>query len=143
MKSLRIYKKTKYGTVGYIENETDKMFHCIGFVCSYVPAELVADAAPEEIGVFESGERRRQEQSEIRQKKETELLSLCELKHSDFVRFRSVYREGNVLTVETRENGVSARSVEAIRNKYYKNSKADEGDSTYEYYEFEIPPEKG
>jgi len=136
---MRIYKRTKSGTVGYIENETDKMFHCNGYMCSYVPAELVADATAEEIEAFENEEKRRQEQAKIKEEKETELLNLCGLKHSDFIRFRNVYREGNILTVETRENGVNARSVDAIRNKYYKNSMADEGDSTYEYYEFEIP----
>ena len=67
------------------------------------------------------------------------LLSLCGLSKSDFSRFREVWREDTVLYVYTRENGMNTRSVGAIRNACYVSSRADDGDSTYELYEFQIP----
>ncbi len=70
---------------------------------------------------------------------ESELLALCGLTHGDFVRFRNVYRDGGTLHVETRENGVDAVSVGAIRNPNYRSQHTDDGDCTYEHYEFAIP----
>lgn len=74
---------------------------------------------------------------------EARLLSLCGLKHEDFVRFRNVHQvdDGDVqyLSVETRENGIGGRSSNAIKNPNYVKSVPDEGDATYEYYLFKIP----
>ena len=86
----------------------------------------------EEIGIYK-GEKKGQD--------EAELLALCGLKHSDFVRFRGVYREGGELVVKTRENGVNMRSVNALRNPNYVRSVTDDFDSTFEYYHFAIPME--
>lgn len=72
---------------------------------------------------------------------ETILLTLCGLRAGDFCRLRDVFRDGNILYVSTRENGVGGRSVDAIRNQNYVSSRIDEGDSTYEWYEFQIPTE--
>lgn len=70
---------------------------------------------------------------------EAALLALCGLSHGDFSRFCSVYLDGDVLYVRTRENGTNTRSVGAIRNPAYLRSAADDFDSTYEDYEFLVP----
>ena len=99
------------------------------------------DATPDEVEAWKS---RRAEVAKNRAnaaEREATLLALCGLSHSDFSRFRGVYREGDILCVETRENGTNTRSVGAIQNPHYLRSSADDFDSTYEHYEFSVPAE--
>lgn len=134
---MRKYVKNKRVRVGYLTDK-DNMFHGVGYMTSLDMDDLV-DATDEEIEAFERKEKERQDRRLEMHKKEKELLSLCGLSHNDFVRFRNVYKYENKLHVETRENGVGGRSVDAIRNENYITSHADSFDSTYEYYQFNIP----
>lgn len=104
---------------------------------------LYARSKSNGITEYEKEEKQRKIIAQEKEKKEKELLSLCGLTHGDFVRFRCVWREGNELVVETRENGVHQRSVNAIRNVNYMSSEPDDFDITYEYYTFKIPVEGG
>jgi len=101
--------------------------------------ERARAATDEEVAAFrvkrEEVKARRVRQHEL----EAEFLALCGLTHGDFSRFRSVFRDGDVLHVETRENGTNTRSVGAIRNPHYLRSCADDFDGTYEHYEFRVP----
>jgi len=134
----RVYVRSKLtGSVGYIDGT---MVHFNGYcVGPYREQENTFDVTATEIVKFHEEEQRRLAAEQERKKKESGLLALCGLTHSDFVRFRGVYREGDELVVETRENGVSMRSVNAIRNIHYKSSEPDDFDTTYEYYRFAIP----
>lgn len=134
----RVYVRSKLtGSVGYIDGN---MVHFNGYcVGPYREQENTFDVTATEIVKFQEEEQRRIVAAQEQEKKESDLLALCGLTHSDFVRFRGVRREGDDLVVETRENGVSMRSVSAIRNIHYKSSEPDDFDSTYEYYRFSIP----
>lgn len=96
-------------------------------------------ATPDEIAAFESKEAEIAARRQAEHDQEAALLALCGLSHDDFVRFRSVYRDGEILHVSTRENGANDISVNAIRNATYSSRENDEGDSTYANYVFKIP----
>ena len=104
--------------------------------------DLRDDVTTEEIEKFEVDEENRRAAAKARDQKEDDLLALCGLTRGDFCRLRGVSRSGDVLHVETRENGMHMRSVEAVRNEHYIRSYGDDCDTTYEYYEFRIPEEK-
>jgi len=126
--------------VGYVvESGKIKGITTLYFSSFPLSKRVVYDVTVDEIKEFEAKEREIKERREKEYAKEAELLSLCDLKHDDFVRFRGIYIENGLLCVHTRENGVNERSVSAIRNKNYLNSCADDFDSTYEHYEFIIP----
>jgi hypothetical protein len=131
----REYFRNKLGHVGYIDG---KYIRFNGFSTYPIPRNL-EPATAEEIAAFVKEEKRRKANRKEREKKEVELLALCDLAHDDFVRFRKVWRDGDILYVCTRENGVNSRSVIAIKNPNYLISWTNEDDSTYEYHSFKIP----
>ena len=96
-------------------------------------------ATEAEIAAFEAEVKKREDWTLARNAEDDALLFLCGLNRDDFVRFRSVDRDGDRLTVCTRENGVGAVSVDAIRNPNYASRENDEGDSTYATYTFKVP----
>jgi hypothetical protein len=132
----RNWVKNHLGHIGYIE---ENRFCGFSYKTDIMNEDKYTKPSQEEINEFLKKEKENLENCESRLRKEVQLLFLCGLSHSDFVRFRDVEREGDKLIVWTRENGVNERSVDAIRNKHYLNSCADDFDSTYERYEFEIP----
>lgn len=101
----------------------------------------IRPATESEIAWFKETRARVEAKQRGEEYEEAKLLSLCGLVHSQFVRFRQVYKadDGKHLIVETRENGIGERSVKAIRNKNYVDSMPDRRDTTYEYYRFRIP----
>jgi hypothetical protein len=138
MKKEKLYARCKKdGTIGYIDNNMFITTFCM--IGPYREQEYTFDVTATEIMKYQEEVERREGVAQEQERKEKELLSLCGLVPEDFVRFRGVSREGNELVVETRENGVSMRSVNAIRNVNYISSKPDEFDRTYEYYTFKIP----
>jgi hypothetical protein len=122
--------------VGYLQG--DDFFHALGYQCTVDLMNLVPATATE-IMDYVVKEKQQEEQRIAREKRESELLALCGLKHEDFIRFRGVDRKDNILHVYTRENGIGERSSEAIKNPNYIESCPDDYDSTYEWYEFNIP----
>jgi hypothetical protein len=136
MKKERNWVKNYLGHIGYIE---ENWFCGLSYKTNLVNKEEFTKPSQEEINEFLKEEKENLENRESQLRKEVELLFLCGLTHSNFIRFRGVEREGDKLIVWTRENGVNERSVDAIRNKHYLSSCADDFDSTYERYEFEIP----
>ena len=123
--------KRNKGPDGYATN----FFQCFPLDEAAVDRNI----AEREIHKFERKEAEIAQNRALQNEKETKLLELCGLGHDDFVRFRGVYRDGEILHVETRENGVGARSSDAIKNPNYLRSYPDQFDTTYEYFEFQIP----
>ena len=133
---MRYVKEKRTGVVGYIKGN---MFWTVGYGHGPVVEDEYTPATPEEIERFKKEKKEHEQKLQALHDKEAKLLARAGLKHEDFVRFRGCYIEGDKLIVETRENGVNERSVEAIRNPNYITSYPDDGDPTYEYYEFRIP----
>ena len=108
------------------------------------PAHDLAKRGPAsqaDIDAFQAERKRVEDDRRRCEDEEDRLLALSDLTRGDFCRLRDVFLEGGKLYVSTRENGVDARSVGAIRNANYITSHPDEGDRTYEWYEFRIKVE--
>jgi hypothetical protein len=93
-------------------------------------------ATKTEVSAFVAESSRIEAEREARRQQEAAILARYGLAHDDFVRFRSCREADGVLYVETRENGVSERSVQAIKKGNVISAHADDGDPTYECYEF-------
>jgi hypothetical protein len=133
------YKRKSVNEIFYILESNGFQYEChLWGRRSPVDYTNTVPASPSEIDNFETIEKERKEKREKAKKAEANLLSLCGLTHDDFVRFRDVSRFQNILYVSTRENGMGERSIKAIKNKNYIRSQADDGDPTYENYEFII-----
>jgi hypothetical protein len=93
-------------------------------------------ATPDEIAAYEALDADRRRQAAEHEAKENALLAAYGLSRSDFCRFRSVSEKDGALVVETRENGIGGRSIDAIRKGNLLDTGTDDGDSTYQWYRF-------
>lgn len=136
----RKYYKDKLGYVCWIE---DNFAHYNGFVSSISKEDKFTVADWEDVRKFEEEEKARKERIQKREEKEKNILSLIGLTQGDFCRFRGVYitDKKKHIIVETRENGVNATSIDAIKkaSRYLIGRENDEFDNTYAYYTFVNP----